>query len=111
MLDKDTNTLYFTKEEYFGAVKLTVSGKKLKVATKILAEDLKDRFYDHHTPYAAGTIGDVQYTIEVLSKRGSNYGSPSTYYYGRGNTLYNNIDNAPSKTSIILTTLLDIDHY
>lgn len=109
MLDKETNTLYFTEDAYFGVLKLKASGKKLKVAVKILSGQLKDRFYDQHTPFAAATIEGTEYIIEVLSRNGSNYGSPSSYYYARGKKLYNNIDNSPSKTSIILTTQLDVD--
>lgn len=108
MLDKETNTLYFTEDAYFGALKLKASGKKLKVAVRILSAQLNDRFYDQHTPFAAATIGDTEYTVEVLSRNGSHYGSPSSYYYAIGKRLYNNIDNAPSQTSIILTAL-DVD--
>lgn len=108
MLDKETNTLYFTEDAYFGVLKLKASGKKLKVAVKILAAQLKSRFHDHHNPFAAAVIGDTEYTIEVLSRNSSHRGSP--FRYPRGKKLYNNIDNKPTKTSIILTTLLDIDN-
>jgi len=114
MFDKNTNTLYYNSDNYFGIVRLELKNDKtLVVETVELADQVANKHYDHVNPFAAGYIAGDEYIVEALSKNAARYGSPgSRYYYGRrraGGRQFNSIDSRPTETSIILTTLKTVE--